>query len=364
MCFCSSIPAIRNQLNILILQHVKERFHAFNTARIVREALSNCELLVDQTSGLRKRVELRQDAAILYPGPNVPLLNSIAPQQRPSELVILDGTWHHARTLMRDIPILQTLPRYQLLPERPSQYQLRREPTEQSLSTLEATVQALQILEPETDVEGLMIAFQHMVSDQLAHKGDAVRVRSRPLTGARHNIPKAILEESENLVVVYGETAFGQKGVHRRDQSLIYVVARRMRTEPEVFESAIRPTTELPTEFLRLTGLPDIMTTAPTHAEFREKWNSFLKPTDILCSFHSGPIRGLTQLGAATGARPPILLKSVNLYRDCKTLDEIMHKAGLSSLATGLQGRAGKRLGNAIAYLQYLRRIDGDNDSH
>ena len=36
----------------MILQHVGERFHRFNTARIVRKALRNCQLIADHNRRL------------------------------------------------------------------------------------------------------------------------------------------------------------------------------------------------------------------------------------------------------------------------------------------------------------------------
>ena len=359
LCFCASIPSIDNNTHLLIIQHVKERFHAFNTARIVKQALTRCELLVDQTENLRTRLQLRSDAAVLYPGSNVPLLESIAPQDRPSQLVIIDGTWHHARTLMRDIPALQSLPRFQLNPVEPSQYQLRREPTEQSLSTLEATVQAFRFLEPETRTRGLIAAFKHMIRDQLAHKGDAARIRQRPASPrARHNIPRVIVDHPDNVVALYGEVSFGHRGIRRRNQSLMYVVAKRLSDGGESFSTAVHSDAEVSEEFLQLTELPAAcFSAALSKQDFCTQWNSFLRPDDVLCTFHAGPIRGLRQLGAAAGSKSPVLLKSVNLYRECRSLDEIMVRASLTSVATGLPGRPGRRLGNAIAYMQHLRRV-------
>ena len=49
-CFCAEIPRIDNQTEVLILQHKRERFHPFNTARIVRKALQHSNLLVGSTA--------------------------------------------------------------------------------------------------------------------------------------------------------------------------------------------------------------------------------------------------------------------------------------------------------------------------
>jgi DTW domain-containing protein YfiP len=151
ICFCHAIPSIANRTNILILQHVKERFHAFNTARIVRHALQNSTLIVDQTKALASAsLPFLESTGVLYPGEDAKVLSTVPPDERPQQLVILDGTWHHAKTFMRQIPALQDLPRYCLNPTSPSNYRIRKEPTETALSTLEATVEALRTLESAT----------------------------------------------------------------------------------------------------------------------------------------------------------------------------------------------------------------------
>ncbi|MCA9122902.1 MAG: DTW domain-containing protein [Planctomycetales bacterium] len=67
LCFCDAIPRIDNRTNVLILQHVGERFHPFNTARIVQRSLSNCRLIVDHNLRLGARdLPIQRDAALLY----------------------------------------------------------------------------------------------------------------------------------------------------------------------------------------------------------------------------------------------------------------------------------------------------------
>ena len=119
-CFCDTIPLIDNQMDVLILQHTRERFHAFNTARIVRKALRNSHLLVGHTQEFAAMcLPLQPRAGLLYPGPEARLISDVSPEQYPDQLVILDGTWHHAKTLFRDIPALHALPRFRLTPRFP-----------------------------------------------------------------------------------------------------------------------------------------------------------------------------------------------------------------------------------------------------
>src|SRR4051812_23114578 len=145
-CFCASIPTIDNRTDVLILQHRRERFHPFNTARIVQKALRNSRLLVDHTDNLARQLRLKPRAGLLLPGPTALLISDLTFEQRPEQLVVLDGTWHQAKTLVRKVPALQSLPRYQLAPTMPSRYRIRRQPSISSLSTVEAAVTALRIL--------------------------------------------------------------------------------------------------------------------------------------------------------------------------------------------------------------------------
>src|SRR4051812_21690773 len=99
-CFCASIPTIDNQTEILILQHRRERFHPFNTARMVQKALRNSQLLVDHTKNLAAQLRLKPRAGLLFPGPTAVLISDLTLEQRPEQLVVVDGTWHQAKTLV------------------------------------------------------------------------------------------------------------------------------------------------------------------------------------------------------------------------------------------------------------------------
>lgn len=173
-CFCAEIPRIENRTPILVLQHRRERRHRFNTVRITARALQNCQVLIGYTSEFaQSRLPIKPGAGLLYPGADSQLLDDAKDHgaiRLPTQLVILDGTWHHTKTFVRDIAQIRELPRYRLNPPAPSRYRIREEPNRQSLSTLEATAAALQILEPDTEgIAQLVRAFDCMVESQLAN---------------------------------------------------------------------------------------------------------------------------------------------------------------------------------------------------
>ena len=359
-CFCALIPAIDNKTDVLILQHVRERFHRFNTARIVHRALRNSTLLVDQTERLAAAtLPLKPRAGLLYPGPGVRLISDLPSRQRPRQLVILDGTWNHVKTLLRDIPALHNLPRYQLAPAEPGRYRIRREPNATSLSTLEATVAALRVLEPETPgLDQLMDAFESMIDRQLAHPKEVLGWRhNKRRNRTPLNIPRALIGDLNDVVVAYGESAAGKPGGPRIPQPPVYWVAERLGTG-ERFASAIRPDSPLHDSFLAHLELAEAdFAAALSRRQFRASWAAFLRPGDTLAVYAQGTLRLLKHIDAEFAKC--LVLKSVGFNPDRQhgTLDQLLAAQGLSSAPARLPGRAGKRLANAIVLARHLNAL-------
>ena len=367
LCFCDQIPSIENRTDVLILQHMRERFHPFNTARIVRRALRRSRLLVDHNLQLATRLDresLSPRVGLLYPGPGGRLLSEMAPNDRPDQLVIIDGTWHHARALLRDVPRLNELPRYQIIPPEPGRYRIRREPNAIALSTLEATVAALTALEPETlGFDRLVHAFNVMVETQLAHpKADYGWRKNQKRSCNPMGIPRVIRNDLANVVVAYGESEPGKAGCKRsprgRDKRQpVYWVAQRLGSG-EQFRCLIEPRVVLPESFLNHVGLPaEAWNDAKSVDDFRQAWSSFLKPTDTVALYHQSTMRLLSNVDAT----PPqgVILKSIKfnqsgLYR---TLDRYLDAQNILTDTPAHPGRAGQRLANAIAMVRHLNTL-------
>ena len=121
---------------------------------------------------------------LLYPGAGArDVLRD--PPRGPVTLVVVDGTWSQARTVVRDNPILQALPRYAFATPEPSQYRIRKEPRAEYCSTIEALMHVLGALEGDPDrFRALLDPLRAMVDAQLACQVDAprrpVRARLRP----------------------------------------------------------------------------------------------------------------------------------------------------------------------------------------
>lgn len=314
--------------------------------------------------------ELGERVGLLYPGESARLLQSNDHVESLDSLIVLDGTWHHTKTMMRDIPQLKSLPRYRLAPEQPSRYGIRREPHRLFLSTLESTVAALRCLEPETTgLAELIAAFDAMVSGQMTHPRSS-EGRRRNLRRERTilNIPRQLLETTENIVVVYGESTPGFRGDRYEKKLLqqsgslrppVYWCAERIATG-ERFQRAIEPLKPLPDTFFQHTEIPrSVFDNALPVASFLEQWQAFLKPTDQIAYYYSN----IAKLLSAIGTDPDrcVHLKSIKLSErsDSQTLDELLEAIDVPIASDQLYflGRAGVRMANTIALLRYVHEF-------
>lgn len=182
LCLCGRVRRIDNRTHITILQHPRERFHAIGTARIARLGLARSEVLIPRgvaPRSLEVCMEPPANSALLFPGDEARDLVDLSPDERPDGLIVLDGTWSQARGLYRENPQLQQLPKVGLRLPAPTRYRIRKAPRRDYISTLEAIVEALRILEPETAGLGQLLAvFDTMIDEQIVF---ANRNPRRPL---------------------------------------------------------------------------------------------------------------------------------------------------------------------------------------
>lgn len=175
-CLCALIPLLASATRVLVIQHPSERRHALNTARFLVEGLVNAELLItEQLAGDDRwnTVLLDPDwrTELLFPGPGAEVIGCGGADNRPRRLILLDGTWRKARKLLHLNPVLSGLPRVTLPAGQTSRYRLRKAPGPEALSTIEAAVCALQLIEPETDFHPLLIPFEALIAAQIGAMG-------------------------------------------------------------------------------------------------------------------------------------------------------------------------------------------------
>lgn len=184
-CICHWARCVDNPIELLLLQHPQEQHEAKGTAALLRLSLARCEVLVGAQFDAAALGDLRH-TALLYPGvtsatsPDAPSSTAAA---LPRRLIVIDATWRKSRQMLAGNPLLQGLPRLPLrdLPTAPAYAALRKARLAEHLSTLEASVLALQQLEPQPErYSPLLIAFEGFVAEQLARRQLAQVKRFRP----------------------------------------------------------------------------------------------------------------------------------------------------------------------------------------
>ena len=174
-CLCALIPQLDSRTRVLLLQHPSEVSHALNTARLAALGLTHAQLRVGEVfDDLDQLInQPGYQARLLFPGEDTQVLTAyeLADKSLPLLLVVPDGTWRKVRKLLHLNPMLAQLPRVTLPQGAVSRYRLRKAPGPGALSTLEAIVQALEILEPPTSFAPLLRPFEALIEGQIEAMG-------------------------------------------------------------------------------------------------------------------------------------------------------------------------------------------------
>jgi DTW domain-containing protein YfiP len=309
VCYCSALTTLETTTRVVILQHPRERRMPIGTARMASLCLPQARLHVgvqwDDDPALASALsDPSRPAILLYPGPGA--RDVLAdPPAGPVTLIVIDGTWTQAKNVVRDNAVLQALPRYAFEAPEPSQYgDVRREPSVECVSTIEALMYVLGALEGDAArFRALLEPMRRMIDAHLAAQAACPRervYRPRTYVPPAAKLPSAITTRFDDLVCVAGE-ANGSPGEGRRVDELIHWVARRVATG-ETFDVVAAPERPLGPRTPRHVELDEerIRRGAP-RAELIAAFARFARPTDVICSW--GPYS--TRLYESNGGALP-----------------------------------------------------------
>lgn len=355
-CWCPHLRPVESVTRACILQHVRERKTAIGTARMAHLSLPNSELHLGISFQEHARVRAlaaEPGTALLFPGPGAISPAALAGRP-PRTVIVLDGTWHQARKVLKENPFLLALPRIGLAPVRPSNYRIRAEPSAECVSTIEALALLLGALEGKPErFTPILEAFDRMVDLQIAERdrrsGPPRRIRRRGPKPPRTDLTVAALRaRPEDAVAVYAESnGWPSGGDPGRECELIQLVALRPSTG-ERFEAVVAPRRPLGADVPTLVELPAqrLLEGEPAAAALA-RFEAFLRPGDLLCGW--GPYAvGLLR---AEGVRPREfadlrLACARSLGRRPGGVEQAVRLLGRDGLPPGLgEGRAGRRLG-------------------
>jgi DTW domain-containing protein YfiP len=354
LCVCD-VPVVRNRTHVVILQHPRERQHPLGTERLARLGLASC------TVHIAWQVEVSADmipagAALLYPSPHAVELLDLPASQRPSALVAIDGTWSQAQSLYKKNPLLASMPHVKLTRAPPSNYRIRREPREHYVSTIEALVHALRELEPDTrGLDGLLAYFASMIDRQLEFS-------KRPPAGSYRHVrtplrtlhPDPLLvDPARTLVVAYTEYVVADD---RKSGELVQVCLERL-SDGMRLDALVRPAADSSpkAEHLRNMSLTrERLDAGVSLEELAGQLRTFIRPTDVLVAWSSTSLRLINALAPC-----PATLSLKGAYGNFTRskpgdLGSLPAKHGAPFPGIHFSGRAGERMGNAVALTRWM----------
>jgi hypothetical protein len=165
LCVCPWLPRVRSSLCFLVIQHPSELVRQSNTGRLVERLISGARCLSwgakDQPFDTSAFADDRIRRVVLFPRGSLELgAHDAARDGRALELVLLDGSWYHAGRMARRIPELRGLPFVALPAGAPSSWPLRRARKAHHLSTLEAAIRAVEVVDGEAAARPLRLALE------------------------------------------------------------------------------------------------------------------------------------------------------------------------------------------------------------
>ena len=365
LCLCTHVPRILNRTEIVVLQHESERFHPFGSVRLLTRALARSRVHVAYR-GFGKDVPLSlrfpAGTALLYPRPDAVELSEN--QHEVERLVVLDGTWSQAHRLYRDNPWLRGLPHVRLTPSRASRYKVRREPKPHCLSTLEATVEALRVLEPGIrGLEELLAVFERMNIEQVRARGAVTRMprKKRPRNRTPRAVSPLLRAWDDNLVVFYAESAeLATRGDPRRKE--LFQCSAVRATTGELFHALVRPHRGAPTDthLGRLRLERETLGQLVSEQQLVDQLHAFVRPTDVLLAWNQSTFNLLPE---SLSARHELLQLKASYCNArggrCGALEDVIEREGLRVTPLAVPGRAGQRLANAWAAAAFLAHTFG-----
>jgi DTW domain-containing protein YfiP len=364
VCVCADIKPVATRTRVLILQHPRERDVPIGTARLARIALQNAILRTDVDFSRDPVVRdclARGNAYLLFPGADGIDVET-AHFSSPITLVVVDGTWWQAGKLLKANPLVAALPRLRLSPARPSLYgQIRREPAQHCMATLEAIAYVLAHLEPDSGcVADLLWPLQAMVERQL-HFANHVKAerhrRAKLVRPPRDPVPAPLRERLADLVCVHGEAnAWPHLHPDRAEPETVHWLAKRMATG-EVFQAVIAPRGRLAPSTCRHIKLErEALERGESWQAFDERFRSFLRPTDLLLAWGHFPLDTLIADGfRLQNDRLDMRAVAGNLLRRrTGTVEECLGHLGMTPSTAWASGRGGDRLAGLCAVVERI----------
>lgn len=365
VCYCAHISTLPTRTKIVLLQHPRERRMGIGTANMAHLALPNSIVRVAYDFSRDRVVQsiLTEPSsslvAVLFPGPDARDVATLPPEQELT-LIVLDGTWSQARSLLRSNPAIAALPRVAFSPKKPSDYRIRRQPAELCVSTIEALAEVLSIVEPPgLSFERLLDPFHAMVKKQ-EYFATEVHSRRHQAAAVARAVDKPPRFDARlralwpRIVCVQGEAnAWPLSEPSRPRPEIIHWTAYRPATG-ETYEAIVAPREPLGPATPAHVGLSaeQIMGGVDVNT-WRTSWRAFKKDDDIILVwglYYAGVAQedGLFLGDAKVDDNSDIIDVRAEITRYLQervgTVDHCIERVEGTPVLFDIAGRAGRRL--------------------
>ncbi|NOQ29740.1 MAG: DTW domain-containing protein [Helicobacteraceae bacterium] len=194
-CICDHVQQIETETEFVILMHPKEfKKTKNNTGHFTNLSLKNCTIFIDVDFSKHKKInsilnEPNNNCFILYPSTDAINLNenSIQNKNKKNVIFIIDSTWACSKKILRLSKNLALLPHLSFTHSKLSKYQIKQQPSEVCLSTIESTLCVLELLNEhkiesiaKDELDLFLTPFEKMVEYQVAC--------SKLLNGVRYKV--------------------------------------------------------------------------------------------------------------------------------------------------------------------------------
>ena len=178
-CMCEHFEHIQTRTKFVVLMHPKEfKKVKNNTGHFTHKSLTNSELFIGIDFSNHKRINeiiASHDSYILFPSSNAVNLTQTKPQKstKPLAIFLIDSTWSCTKKMFTLSSNLNTLKHMSFTTTKTSAYEIKTQPDEAYLSTIESTLVVLELLDRhkiesinKDELEGFLRPFFKMIAYQ------------------------------------------------------------------------------------------------------------------------------------------------------------------------------------------------------
>jgi DTW domain-containing protein YfiP len=178
LCICKMITSHETRTKITIIMHAKETRRSTNSGHLVPLAINDCRVkirgLQNHTMDTSDLIRSHFRNVVLFPSENAQILTRdwANAMEEPIHLIVPDGNWRQAKRMIYREPKLANLTRVTLPQGPPSRYRLRHHHNPGHISTFEAIIRTLAVLERPSLKLILERYFDYFVERSLWARGD------------------------------------------------------------------------------------------------------------------------------------------------------------------------------------------------